>query len=68
MGGGGGAPAHGGPGLMPSSLIFVCQLLLESHTIYTLKGFGKSTQNRQLGVITSNSKKQVDDFVGKLTF
>jgi hypothetical protein len=32
--------------------------------------FGKSTppQNRQLIVFTGNSKQQVDDFMGELTF
>ena len=33
-------------------------------------GFGKSTppQNRQLNILISNSKQQVDDVVGEVTF
>jgi len=41
-----------------------------SHTIYELDCFRKSTppQNRGLIVSIRNSNKQVDDFVGELTF
>ena len=41
-----------------------------SDMMYLLISFRKSTppQNRQLNIVTKNSKQQVDDFVVKLTF
>ena len=41
-----------------------------SHGIYLLISFRKSipAQNRQLNVLISKSKQEVDDFVGELTF
>ena len=41
-----------------------------SHRMYSLIGFRKSTstQNRTLDILISNSKQQIDDFVGELTF
>jgi hypothetical protein len=50
------------------------QMLLKlatlSHTMYASKDFRKSTppRNRQLHVLISNSKQQVGDFVGGVTF
>ena len=44
--------------------------VLLSHTMYSLISFRKSTppQNRQFNLSISNSKQQVDDLVGGLTF
>ena len=41
-----------------------------SHTVYRFNAFSKSSflQNRQLIVLISDSKQQVEDFVGELTF
>ena len=44
--------------------------VISSHSMNLLIRFRKSTppQNRQLNVLIGNSKQQVDDFVGELTF
>ena len=43
---------------------------LSSDTMYWLISFRESTppQNRQVNIVVSNNKQQVDDFVGGLTF